>query len=70
MDPNNNLIDHRYFRESCIKTPTGMYTKDLRIFKNRDLKRMTLVDNAMYSFAFQIFNGVPIVPYYENQRDT
>ena len=47
-----------------------MYTKDLRIFKNRDLKRMTLVDNAMYSFAFQIFNGVPIVPYYENQRDT
>lgn len=28
-----------------------------------------LVDNAAYSFAFQIDNGLPILPYYDNKSD-
>lgn len=45
-----------------------MYIKDLRII-NRDLKDMVLIDNAAYSYAFQLANGIPILPYYHGQID-
>lgn len=28
-----------------------------------------IVDNAAYSFGFQIDNGLPILPYYDNKSD-
>ena len=43
--------------------------KDLRVIANRNLQDMILVDNAAYSFGFQIDNGVPIIPFYENKND-
>lgn len=45
-----------------------MYIKDLRVI-NRDPKNMVLVDNAAYSYAFQLENGIPIFPYYHGQID-
>ena len=42
--------------------------KDLRVL-NRDLAQTVLVDNAAYSYAFQIDNGIPIIPYYEGKVD-
>ena len=30
---------------------------------------MVLVDNAAYSYAFQVSNGIPIVSYYEGDKD-
>lgn len=41
----------------------------MRIFANRNLKDIVLVDNAAYSFGLQIDNGIPIVPYYDNKND-
>jgi len=41
-----------------------MHVKDIRII-NRNLSDMVLVDNAAYSYAFQLENGIPILPYYE-----
>lgn len=29
-----------------------------------------LVDNAGYSFGYQIDNGIPIIPFYKNKDDT
>ena len=69
LDPQNKYISHRLFRENCIQTKEGVYVKDLRIFHNRDLKNIILIDNAAYSFAFQVNNGIPIVPYYHGQDD-
>ena len=43
-----------------------MYVKDLRII-NRRLSDMVLIDNAAYSYAFQLDNGIPILSYYEGQ---
>ncbi len=45
-----------------------MYIKDLRII-NRPLSDIVLIDNAAYSYAFQLENGVPILPYYEGNND-
>jgi len=30
---------------------------------------MVIVDNAVYSFGFQLDNGIPIIPYYEDPED-
>lgn len=69
LDPKKQYIHHRLFRENCVQTPEGVYVKDLRIFANRDLNDLILVDNAAYSFGNQIQNGIPIIPYYNNKED-
>ena len=30
---------------------------------------MVLIDNAFYSFAFQIDNGIPIINFYDDKDD-
>lgn len=31
---------------------------------------MVLIDNAAYSYSLQLDNGIPIVPFYNNKKDT
>ena len=57
-----------YFRDSCYKSPEGFYIKDLRVI-DRPLDRMLLVDNAAYSYCFQVDNGVPVIPFYDCKTD-
>jgi CTD small phosphatase-like protein 2 len=52
IDPENKYVQHRLYRDQCIPTKDGVYIKDLRIFKNRDLKDLIIVDNAIYSFGY------------------
>lgn len=33
------------------------------------MKDMLLIDNAAYSFGFQLDNGIPIIPYYNHKDD-
>jgi CTD small phosphatase-like protein 2 len=33
------------------------------------MDEMVIVDNAVYSFGFQLENGIPIIPYYEDDND-
>ena len=51
-----------------MQTPEGMHVKDLRVI-DRDLSQMVLVDNAAYSYIYQIDNGIPIIPYYHGDQD-
>lgn len=69
LDPQKNIIKQRLFREHCMVTEQGIFIKDLRIFGDRKLENIILVDNALYSFAYQIENGVPIIPFYDNKQD-
>lgn len=69
LDPNNEFIQHRLSRENCILTKEGLYIKDLRVLKNRDLTEMLIIDNAAYSFGFQLENGIPILPFYKDKND-
>lgn len=34
---------------------------------NRDLSQTVLVDNSAYSYAMQLDNGIPILPFYEGK---
>jgi len=68
LDPTNDLIHHRLYRESCIVTE-GIYIKDLRILANRNMKDIVIVDNAAYSFGYQIDNGIPIISWHDDKYD-
>ena len=72
IDKNNDLFSYRLFRENCIKSEINssiIYIKDLRIFKNVDIKDMLIVDNSILSFAFHLDSWIPILPYYSNIND-
>jgi len=69
LDPHEEFIHHRLFRESCVVSEEGLHVKDLRVIGNRKLEDLILVDNAAYSFGFQLENGIPIIPFYDNKAD-
>ena len=70
IDPEKKYIQHRFYREHCVKVPEGgVYVKDLRIFKNVPLSDILLVDNAVYSFGEQLDNGIPIKSFMEDTND-
>jgi len=47
-------------RKNCVELKEGYVVKDLRIFGDRDLKNVLIVDDSIYSYAFQIGNGIPV----------
>jgi CTD small phosphatase-like protein 2 len=59
----------RLYREHCIFIKPGLYIKDLRIFKNRDLKNIVLIDNSIFSFAHQLNNGILVTSFYNDEND-
>jgi len=69
IDPTRELFQYRLYRDSCTMIEPGVYVKDLGIIKNRKLENMVIVDNSLHSFGFHLDNGVPIVPFYDNQDD-
>lgn len=68
LDPTHELIHHRLYRDNCIMVE-GVYIKDLRIIANRRLKDIVMVDNAAYSFAYQLDNGIPIISWHNDYHD-
>ena len=44
--------------------------KDLRIFKDRDIKDLIIVDNAITSFAKHLDNGIYVPSFYGKNDDT
>jgi Dullard-like phosphatase family protein len=68
LDPKKELIHQRFFRDSCVNMG-GVFIKDLRIFVNRSLKDIIIVDNAAYSFGYQLDNGIPIISWHDDPYD-
>ncbi|CAD8157053.1 unnamed protein product [Paramecium octaurelia] len=68
IDP-KKIISNVLSREHCCFTSLGQYIKDLSIIKNRSLSKTILVDNSAFSYFYQIDNGVPIIPFYDNKQD-
>lgn len=68
IDPTRTLIQHRVYRDNCVQRQNNVFIKDLRVFKNRELKDLVIVDNAVFSFGAQLANGIPIAPF-KNDKD-
>jgi Dullard-like phosphatase family protein len=69
LDPTGSLIHHRLYRENCLLIDS-VYIKDLRVLGNRRLQDIVIVDNAAYSFAYQLDNGIPIISWYADPTDS
>jgi len=67
LDPNKK-IKRIISRKHCVEIKEGYAVKDLRIFADRDLKDELIVDDSIYSFSFQIENGIPLKTY-EGEED-
>lgn len=70
IDPGRKYIKHCFYREDCIGIKDKIFIKDLRIFTNRRLEDIVMLDNSMYSFVNQLSNGVLINSFYDNEQDT
>ena len=73
IDPNKKYFKYRLYRNNCSLVDVDgskFYVKDLDIFKEHyDLKDIVIVDNSVLSFSFHLHNGIPIVPYYDEDKD-
>ncbi|CAG9332455.1 unnamed protein product [Blepharisma stoltei] len=67
LDPNNELIHQRFYRENCIEIGK-ILIKDIRIF-DRKLKNIVIIDNSVYAFGYQLDNGIPIISWHNNKHD-
>lgn len=70
IDKDNIYIKERLFRDQCHCTKDQVFIKDLRIFQGKNIKDIAIVDNSLHSYAFQLRNGIPILPYYKDKFDT
>ena len=39
------------------------------MLQNVELRNVVLVDNSCYSFMYQVENGIPIIPFYNDPDD-
>lgn len=72
MDPENKYFYNRLYRNNCINIKYNekyIYIKDMSIFEGFDEKDIVIIDNSVTSFAFHLNNGIPILPYYNQEKD-
>ena len=70
LDPEGSIISDFLCREHCLQFGTN-FVKDLRIVKQIDpqMSNVLLIDNKLSCFAFQINNGIPILPFKGENTD-
>lgn len=61
------VVSHKFFRKNCTEQE-GVYIKDLAKLE-KDLRNVVLLDNNIYSYAFQRENGIPIRSWYGDYND-
>jgi Dullard-like phosphatase family protein len=70
IDPEEKYITRILSRNDCIKTAKGYHVKDLRSVTGSDTSSTILLDCHVHSFAPQIYNGIPILPYKDEKSDS
>jgi len=74
LDKDNKYFQYRLYRNHCVQCNVDgikFYVKDLDTLNEYyNLKDVVLIDNSVLSFAYHLNNGIPIVPFIEQQNDT
>ena len=74
LDKENKYFQYRLYRNHCVQCNVEgikFYVKDLDTLNEYyNLKDVVLIDNSVLSFAYHLNNGIPIVPFIEQQNDT
>ncbi len=65
IDPSRSIFCARLYREHCI--PMGQM--NIKNMANFDGKNVFLLDNLIYSFAFNIDQGIPICAFVDDPQD-
>lgn len=71
IDSKAEYITNVLSREHCTKY--GMtFIKDFRIVGNKFIQKedILMLDNKVISFAYNMYQGIPILPFYDNMKDT
>ena len=69
LDPLRNIFERVYTRNHCLLIHDRFFVKNLSLVDVHP-HNVLLVDNLMTSFAFHLYNGVPILPYTgKNRKD-
>lgn len=71
IDPKSEYIQNVLARENCIKYNNN-FIKDFRLIANHYIAKedMLILDNKMISYAYELYQGIPILPYYDDSQDT
>lgn len=67
LDPTNELIQHRLYRQHCDRLSTGLI-KDLSKL-GRLLSKTIIVDNLSENFSKQPRNGIEILSWEDDPND-
>lgn len=71
LDPQRKFISRVLARDHTTKFSDDkyeIYIKDLRVL-GKNLTRTVFVDNCIYSYALQLENGIPILPFNGDPTD-
>lgn len=71
IDPKSAYIKNVLTREHCTKYK-NCYIKDFRIVLSSQMKKedIVILDNRVVSFSYDLFQGIPILPFYDDESDT
>lgn len=69
IDPNNNLLQSRFYRKSCV-IRNGIHGKDLQVIPGYSPERTLLVDNNPVSFLPNPRNGLLVTSWHNDHTDT
>lgn len=71
IDINARYIKNIISRDHCTKINNN-FIKDFRVIANKGISKddIVMLDNKVISYAYNIFQGVPILPYYDDPDDT
>lgn len=63
------VLEHRFYRDACTKTETGILVKDLSRM-SRPMDQIIIVDNSPNAYLWHPENAIDIKDFVGDQRDT
>lgn len=77
IDPEGKYIAHRLYRQHCNLVESSQtsgkkdyHVKSMGVISNRKKEDLLIIDNLIYSYAFDMDNGIPIRPYLFGKQDS